>query len=413
MFTDLNKHPLKQQIQKERFELFMNEVGPRMFGAGLLIFFVAIYFYVQVFNFESIIWLSLAAVTAISSYIFVKQFYRQKPAELSDEFLAKWQKFLAFIIALWVLLWGSVPFIFLSDVSAVDFITILLLIVVMSSMPSITMGVFPGVYLSFHIPVFLAFTYFIYTSGLEQANFLTAVTFLSGSLLVLFVVLIHKQQLTSIIQKVELRDLKSKLQAASQAKELLMTMMGHDLKQPIEASKLMLNVAENKTKTEVIEQMKQQIDVISSNLIQIINKAKQNKVEKLLAFENYDLEAVLQKSLNKANARLENREIEYTLNLKQSHVQTDMVLFKSIIDNILVNIIEHADPTNIEITSQNTKGVINLTFVASECRYAYPNKLKRASGHGLEIIVRLCSILDIEVVWYENQNGDEVTELRI
>lgn len=412
ILVNTKNHPLHKEIEQERFNIFMDEVAARILGGSFLVVIIALYFFLDTLSKEAFFWLCFSVFTKVSTFFYVKKFSKNRPSELSAHFLRQWRLFSTFLILLWTLLWMTIPFVFMKNITPVDYMAVLIMMILMASMPSVTIAIFPEDFLLFIIPVFIAFTIFIATSDLPQANTMSVITIISSATLGVFILRLHKQQMSAIIQRVELRDAQRKLRAVNQAKEIMMVMMGHDLKQPIEAARLALETSANKTKEELVDNAKLHLNFISENLAEIIHKARQSQTDKLFAIEAISTQKTIQESVDQIEQHLEQLSIDFELALTDKTIETDQTLLGSIIDNILINMIEHANPQTIRIESSQSKETILIKFIAKNCRYNHP-LIKKPSGHGVKIITRLSHLLGHKVLWYSDQNGDEITELRL
>ncbi len=214
-------------IIKEKHHLFIEEVRSRMLFSFLLSCGIGLYFYQQTTIENLFIWLSTLCVAALNSLFLLKNSNRDKTHQ------HQWKHI--YLAVIWGIHWGSIPLIFLSNADLVTCFTVFTLILISCSMPSITMAVYPGLYITFLTPVFLALTYGMANALPEEHKMATILPILSYLMLLLFSRMTSRQQ-TELIRLRILHKASSEENAQlHQEKSRALTALSHDIKQPIQA----------------------------------------------------------------------------------------------------------------------------------------------------------------------------------
>ncbi len=153
-------HPLATDIQWERHNLFMTEVGSRMISAVIGAALVGAMFYKSAPMSSILIWFGGICFVGINSWLLIRYHKRHPEPEHSTRNLAyvrRWHWLNLYQAAIWGLLWALTPFLFFPDASNIQVLSVLMMVVVLSSTPSITMGCYPDIYITFLTPVFFSF----------------------------------------------------------------------------------------------------------------------------------------------------------------------------------------------------------------------------------------------------------------
>lgn len=401
-------HPLKSEIDQERYQLFVKEVGPRMLGGGLFAFIVAMYFNQVLIQPAGVLWLTIAGIASSTSFLILRV-YGQQDDVVAKGALNRWRAANTYMSLIWAVVWAAVPWVFLEQVQLFEFMVTLLFIVMMSSIPSISMGAYPEIYISFITPVFFSLSTYVWMSNIDASVALSVVTLVAWALLCSFSLLIHRNQIEAIIQHVELTDTQQKLQSVNQAKAFMIAMMGHDLKQPLEACKLILH-QDYEDVNELRRMLGNGLLTLSSNLDEVLHKSTISDARKLVDTSNVSVLNLLGEVATLFSPRMKQYDISYSQNLTDITLRTDKTLLSSVVENIFANIIEHANPRTLHVSSHASEQ-ISLKFIAANKRAPIIQPNKSLSGHGIMMIQRLSSMLGCQVIWYTEGTDKEVTEL--
>jgi hypothetical protein len=95
---------------------------------------------------------------------------------------------------------------------------------------------------------------------------------------------------------------------------------------------------------------------------------------------------------------------------RQASVSSDGFLCARIIENIIVNSLQHGRPERLFISYETKEAV--LRFEAQGCRVLPDSSVDSPySGYGVQIIQKLCGLLNIRFLCFQPATGIEITEL--
>ncbi|MGB1466707.1 MAG: sensor histidine kinase, partial [Alcanivorax nanhaiticus] len=225
-----------ERILQERHNLFMQEVGSRM----ILSFLIAAglpFFFPDTFGEGAfVVWFSMLVIIGGQSF-FIVRFYNQNRNNESHR-TRKWHRINVYMALIWALLWSSFPFLFLPDTDAITILTCLVILTVASSIPSVSMGVYPDIFISFITPVFVAYFAFILLHVPEAPGIIKAIPLINLLSLTIFSMFIHKSQISTIALRIKAEQASQLANKASQSKTRFLAAASHDLRQPLQAATL-------------------------------------------------------------------------------------------------------------------------------------------------------------------------------
>ena len=237
-------HPLADEIQWQRHHLFMNEVGPRM-AATLVAAVVVGLLFMQSASFETLaIWFAMNLFVGLNSWLILRRYHnnndKQSALSLPSQrrSIKRWHIANIYLSLLWGFQWAALPLLFLGDASLVQIFSLLLLVTITSTMPSMTMGLYPDVYVTFLTPVLGAFGWHLWGMDLGDAwlhKIMAPAVWLS---LVGFSYAMFKTQIDNLATRLELQHSKREIELANQAKTRFLAAASHDIRQPLQAASL-------------------------------------------------------------------------------------------------------------------------------------------------------------------------------
>lgn len=157
---------LQDRITQERHNLFMAEVGSRMLVSAPVALAVLLPFQQAVSLGHMTLWAGyILAITAVS-LLTVNYYNRHRQRE--SQKIRKWHAINMAMALMWSSLWCMAPFLFFSGANTEQLLVFLLIITLISSMPSVSMGVYPDIFISFISPIFLSLTAYLSYFHVEQ-----------------------------------------------------------------------------------------------------------------------------------------------------------------------------------------------------------------------------------------------------
>ncbi|WP_181161405.1 sensor histidine kinase [Maribrevibacterium harenarium] len=188
------------------------------------------------------IWSGFAGLVGLVSFFVLRRHKRflDSHDEYTYESYQRWRMAVYGIAILWGSLYSSVPLLFFPNANEVEIITVVIVLILNASIPSMTKGNDPWVYILFVVPVFSCFTWQIYHLGVEQYWLLTIMVPIACASLVLFSLMTHKDQMEHTALRILYKESELKAVKANLEKTRFLAAASHDLRQPMQATSLYL-----------------------------------------------------------------------------------------------------------------------------------------------------------------------------
>lgn len=407
----LKNHPLSAQIDAERHALFMSEVGPRMIASALTAAVVGALFWSATSHTAHLLWFGTTLFVAVNSWGLIRH-YRQTftPSKKNDpRFLRKWRLANLYLSVIWGVLWSLTPILFFPDASLVQIFSILLLMVVLSSTPSVTMGCYPEIYITFLTPVFCSFGYHMAQLPLDGWLHLAIVPFTWLSL-VLYSVLTFKTQLEAIVLRLELAEAKEEADAANLAKTRFLAIASHDLRQSIQAATFYAeHLGRADDAPEPVARLQRVLKEGGRLLDYLLGMAKVESQTLVINPSAVDLATVATDLKTLFEAAAQAKGLSFTIDLPGKQLQTDPLLFRQILENLIANAIRYTARGHIAVQGSLQAGHLEVEIsdtgpgIAPEHQANIFREFQSLSQHqdstglGLFIVQRACGALNIEL----------------
>lgn len=412
---DLDREsPYARNIQWERQSLFVDEVQPRMVASGIGASLLALVMFRNLSVVEIRVWLAICLTVSVGSYLVLtkqrrvlgrafqhKQSYR----------LGYWHRINLLIALTWGAMWSFGPWLFLDGANQSQVFALLLFVMVMSSMPSVTMGTYPDIFLLFIIPVFSSLFILLWPTS---TPLLLAVVAMSGLSLAVFSLMTHKSQMNSIQLRLEHQLAQQQAREADQSKSRFLAAASHDLRQPLQAANLYLQALQGRflEPDELLDKATASVSSANELLTKLLDMSLIDAEAITVTIQNCNLGSVLQ-SLETEFAP-QAREKGLTLNIAPAPIQvaTDPVLLLQVLRNLLGNAIKYTESGSVGVSielrgEQATLRVEDTGPGIAETehqdvfkefyRAAHSRKTEPGIGLGLSIVRRLCDQLKLNL----------------
>lgn len=404
----------RERILQERHNLFMQEVGPRMIlslliAAGLPFFFPDTYG-----EMAFAVWFSMLVLIGAQSFFIVHFYNRNRDTE--SHRTRKWHRLNIYMALIWALLWSSFPFLFLPDTDAITILTCLVILTVASSIPSVSMGVYPDIFISFITPVFLAYFTFILLHVPEAPGIIKAIPLINLLSLTIFSMFIHKSQISAIALRIEAEQASRLASKASESKTRFLAAASHDLRQPLQAATLyaaMLRKSE-KPQPEIVEKLDTAIASCSEllNHLLLLSRLQSQRLTPQKRIIN--LADTLQPVIDESLPAVRSKGLQLkTEGLDEHCTFADAVLLSRIVRNLLSNAIKYTMAGSIDVRVRSSGETLELDIVDTGIgiEEAYQaevfeefmqidndhRSIQNGLGLGLAIVSRLSALCEIPV----------------
>ena len=412
--SSFSDHPLATDIQWERHRLFMTEVGSRMIGAVIAALLVGLMFYRSAPLESLLIWFAAITFVGLNSWALIRYHHCRPEPEHSRHNLAytrRWHWLNLYQAAIWGILWAMTPFLFFPEASDIQVLSVLMVVVVLSSTPSVTMGCYPDIYITFLTPVFFSFSWHIFNMDFGEEWLPSVTPPLTWISLVVFSIMIHRTHMESIILRLEHRRNELAEQDKNDAKTRFIAVASHDLRQPVQAARL------------YAEAMANHPEIITGDLISRLNSSLHSAshlLDRLLDLSRIDagavnvnretifLPAFIEQLVATHSVHARQKGLRLETDIASVSVHCDGSILMEIIDNVLTNAIRYTLQGKVTISAERDKQKILLRvsdtgigMTPSQVNDAFeefvqvadcPDDTGQGMGLGLPIVKRLCSL---------------------
>lgn len=427
-------HPLAHAIQWERHHLFMREVGGRMVASVIVAFLVGLLFIDSASQTALVVWFAAAGFVSLNSFLIIRHYNRhvgiERPDYFRDSLEAKrarlrvarrWHVINLYQSIIWGIFWALSPFLFFPDASVVQVYSLLLLVVLMSSMPSISMGCYPDIYLAFLAPVLGAFSWQLMSIELDGGWVHKVVGPLTWISLVAYSLAIFKTQIRFIILRLEHQQAQREAADASQAKTRFLAAASHDLRQPLQAARLYMHALMQRSDVLVegdqvlLERVNLGLNNANELLDRLLDVSRLDADNVPVNITTFDALALGQELVELLQPKAEHK----SLTLRFRHpdtpcvITTDRVLLARIVRNLLENALLYTEQGDVTLVMQRIND--QLRIEVQDTGVGIPDDRQQeifeeftrlhssddgstpGIGLGLPIVQRLCQLLEIRL----------------
>lgn len=404
----------RERILQERHNLFMKEVGPRMILSMMIAAGLPFFFPVTYGETAFSVWFGMLACIGIQSFFIVR--YYNRHSETESLHTRKWHRINIYLALIWAGLWASFPFLFLLQTDAITILTCLVILTVASSIPSVSMGVYPDIFISFITPVFLSYFAFILLHVPEAPGIIKAIPLINLLSMTIFSLFIHKTQISTISLRIQAEQASQQASKASASKTRFLAAASHDLRQPLQAATLYAAMLRNSDSPQpvIVEKLDAAIascsDLLNHLLLLSRLQSQRLKPEKRIISLADTLNPVIDEfrpSINKKGLSLS------VSGLEAHYVFTDNVLLSRIVRNLISNALKYTQQGEISINAclQGESLLLEIADTGIGIEEAYQGdvfeefmqidndhrSIQNGLGLGLAIVSRLSALCDIPV----------------
>ena len=407
-------HPLAAEIQWERHNLFMEEVGSRMVGSVIVACIVGLMFYRSASSTNLVIWFSGVTFVALNSWFLIRRYFQMKRRSIPINnlgHLRRWHWINLYLSVIWGLFWSLTPALFFPDASQIQILSLLLLVVVASSMPSVTMGCYPDIYVTFLTPVFWSFSWQLLSVDFGGEILPLVIAPLTWCLLVAFSVIIHRTHMEAIVLRLEHRHAEKMADQRNEAKTRFIAVASHDLRQPVQAARLYAEsmlANRDQRDDETTGKLVRSLTSASELLDRLLDISKMDAGVINVMPEVFDIFPVLDQLAAVHTVHADEKNIDLKLINQHLFTRADQSMVMEILDNIVANAIRYTDAGQVLIAVE--KHPTELTVTIADTGRGIPSDLlqdvfeefvqvgkqdqesAQGMGLGLPIVRRLCQL---------------------
>lgn len=420
----------RQRILQQRHNLFMDEVGSRMVLSFLIAACLPALFFEENYQIKFAVWYAMLIVAAGLSFGLIGAYKANRQKESLK--IHKWNKLNLFAAFIWAILWSSLPFIFLQNASQEALLTSLVILSLATSIPSVSMGVYPLIFISFILPVYFAWFLFTLIYAPEAPFIIKTIPLINLSSLVIFSIFVHRTQISNIALRIQAEQDRERAVRASESKTRFLATASHDLRQPLQAATLYTAILKNAANQnhDIIAKLDASISSCNELLGQLLTFS-QLQSEKLKPQKRIiDLQKTIQPLIDDASHQAYIKGIKVkTENLKGHYIFTDDVMFCRIIRNLINNAVKYTKQGRINISVQQEGAQLFLkisdTGIGIDEAYHFEvfeeyiqidndrRSLQNGMGLGLAIVNRLSYLCDIPIEMFSRKGNGTTFTLKL
>ncbi|EAR10651.1 hybrid sensor histidine kinase/response regulator [Reinekea blandensis] len=404
--------PHARNIQWERQSLFVDEVQPRMVASGLGAALLALLMMSNLSIAILLTWLVICLSVSVGSYFLLtrqRQVLGRDYQQDRSYRLGYWHRINLLIALTWGALWSVLPWFFLDGASQSQIFTLLLFVMVMSSMPSVTMGTYPDIYLLFIVPVFSSLFILLWPTS---TPLLLIVVALSGVSLAVFSLMTHKSQMNSIRLRLEHQLAQQQAHEADQAKSRFLAAASHDLRQPLQAANLYLQTLSSRAESqdELLLKAKHSVESANELLTKLLDMSLLDANVVTVSIQPCQLQSMLDAIESEFAEQAMSKGLKLRIAPMPVEVSTDPVLLMQILRNLIGNAVKYtrAGSVDVSVELRETQATLRIEdtgpgIPADEQSHVFKEFYRAAHGQssepgmglGLSIVKRLCDQLNV------------------
>lgn len=411
-----------QQLQAERIRVLYKQVSSVLLGnlfvASLLTFFL----YKFTADILSLYWMIIIIIISIFRFIMLKRYDRQ---ERDDKDVIWWGWFFVLTAFISGCTWGATPILFLQTDNLVTMVFLLMTLTGILVGSSASLSNFAWSYYAFAIPTILPFAFILGTT--EKSGFFILSLMLSVFLLLQIVIAIKNQKTLdkSIILRNEKAELvqqlqikKEKAESASAAKTKFLAAASHDLRQPLHAMSLFLDILDKRNQDPeqaiIVDKIKKSSQSLEGLLESLLDISKLDAGVISINNKSFSIQGLFDILENEFNSIAKKKGLSIHFIPTSLCANSDSQIIEQILRNLISNAIRYTDHGKVLVGCRRSKNSVLLsvydtgigiekknTEVIFEEFHQLDNPGRDRSkglGLGLSIVTRLADLLNIKLL---------------
>ncbi len=265
---------------------------------------------------------------------------------------------------IWGIFWALTPFLFFPDASQIQILSLLLLVVVASSMPSVTMGCYPDIYITFLTPVFFSFSWHLLSVDFGGEILPLIIAPLTWMMLVLFSIVIHRTHMESIILRLEHRNAQELADERTAAKTRFIAVASHDLRQPVQAARLYAEAMLSNPgmrNQETSEKLARSLSSASHLLDRLLDISKLDAGVLEVNCQTIRVQKVLNEISAVHSVHAMEKDIHLRVEGEPCLVSADRSILIEILDNVIGNAVRYTEQGEVTLSAHSSGGSVCLT----------------------------------------------------
>lgn len=412
----------EEKLMVERVRVLYKQVSSVLIGNIFIALLLTVFIYQYTSNVLSLYWMTVVIVLTAFRYVMLKQYYKYEREEKS---VIWWGWFFAVTAFMSGCIWGATSILFLQTDDLVIMLFLLMTLTGITVGSSASLSNFVWSYYAFAIPAILPFSYVLIATG--SSEFIVLSLMLSVFLLLQLVVakknqntlddsIVLRNENTELVQQLQIKN--DIAESANLAKTRFLAAASHDLRQPLHAMSILLDVLgekiNNTEQTLIVEKIKKSSISLGNLLESLLDISKLDAgvvhVE-IIPFKVEDVFDVLQ---DEFNTIAENKGLQIHFVSTTLSINSDVHIIERILRNLISNAIRYTETGKIVVGCRRKRGVVvvsvcdsgigieksqfNIIFEEFHQLDNHSRDRSKGLGLGLSIVSRLTDLLGVNLL---------------
>lgn len=407
---------LYAKFLEERYLLGLQEISTRfLFGVfGGAILSALLYQHVQFLHLAS--WNIASLFLAILSY-FVLKIRSSSISNPDVKALAKWEVKLWVIALLWAKLWLFLPFILPSNTPVDVIYAVLVIFILMTSTPTVGIGLFAPQYIFFFSAPFLSLAYYIYLSPLFMGWFVVIVVLSAWFVLVCYFIIFWHMHKNNLYLNIKYKIAKKTAEREKENQVQLMATVSHDIRQPFQALNLFLSAIDKEELSDnnqnLVQQLQYSTDALNGLLNHLLDLSLLESGNVNVEPSVFDIQSIIQPLAAQFDIQARRKGLQLYCDHESYWIKTDAILLKRILSNLLDNAIAYTKKGGVfvRLTEQDFELSVSIIDTGIGMNEQQRNSIfdpyyqvekdtsvdSKHVGLGLSIVKKLSDLLGIKI----------------
>lgn len=419
-FDKVSQMP-EEKLMAERIRVLYKQVSSVLIGNIFIALLLTVFIYQYTGNVLGLYWMAVVIGLTVFRYIMLKQYYKFEREEKS---VIWWGWFFAVTAFLSGCTWGATSILFLQTDDLVIMLFLLMTLTGITVGSSASLSNFVWSYYAFAIPAILPFAYVLIATG--STEFIVLSLMLSVFLLLQLVVAKKNQNTldNSIVLRNENTDLVQQLQikreiaeSANLAKTRFLAAASHDIRQPLHAMSILLDVLDEKInnteQTLIVDKIKKSSVSLGNLLESLLDISKLDAGVVRVEINPFKVEDVFDVLQDEFKTIAENKGLEIHFVSTTLSLNSDVHIIERILRNLISNAIRYTEHGKIVVGCRRKgdlvlisvcdsgigieKSQFNIIFEEFQQLDNHSRDRSKGLGLGLSIVSRLTDLLGVNL----------------
>lgn len=427
----------EQQLQAERIRVLYKQVSSILLGNILIASLLTFFLYKFTADVISLYWMIVVIMVSVFRFIMLKR-YEQKKRDEQD--VIWWGWFFVLTTFISGCTWGATSILFLQTDSLVTMVFLLMTLTGITVGSSASLSNFAWSYHAFAIPTLLPFAYVLGSTG--KSDFIVLSLMLSVFLLLQLVVakknqktldksIILRNENTELVQQLKIK--KEKAESANAAKTRFLAAASHDLRQPLHAMSLFLDILDERNddseQAMIVDKIKKSSLSLEGLLESLLDISKLDAGIININKKPFAIQGLFDILENEFNSIAMEKGLSIHFMPTSLCVNSDLQIIERILRNLISNAIRYTDYGKVLIGCRRNKNSVllsvydtgigidkNKTEIIFEEFHQLDNPGRdrnKGLGLGLSIVNRLTELLNTKVSMQSIQGKGSVFFIEI